>query len=50
MCVACIGDAPDPDVSGLCVKCSAKRRPDHTDVRLFRPLRRRLEPVDSFTP
>lgn len=40
-CIACGGDAPDPDIGGLCKKCAAKRRPDNTEVILFRPLRRR---------
>ena len=40
LCVGCGGHTPDPDVSGLCRKCAAKRRPDHADVILFRPLRR----------
>ena len=39
-CVACGGPASDPDVSGLCWKCVAKRRSDNTEVILFRPLRR----------
>jgi len=39
-CVACGGDAPEPDISGLCAKCAAKRRADDGEVVLFRPLRR----------
>jgi hypothetical protein len=41
LCVACGARAPDPDVRGLCLKCAAQRRPDHTEVILFKPLRRR---------
>ena len=44
-CVACGGEAPSPDISGLCVKCAAKRRPDHSEVVLFRPLRK--QPVGA---
>jgi hypothetical protein len=40
VCVGCGGRAVNPDVSGFCPRCSAKRRPDQTEVILFRPLRR----------
>lgn len=44
VCIGCGGTAAHPDVSGLCYACAAKRRPDHTDVILFRPLRRHAPP------
>jgi hypothetical protein len=40
-CVACGATTREPDVFGLCNQCAAKRRPDQTEVILFRPLRRR---------
>ena len=39
-CVGCGDRVSDPDVRGLCRTCVAKRRPDNTEVILFRPLRR----------
>ena len=39
-CVACGGEARDTGTSGLCATCAAKRRPDHSEVVLFRPLRK----------
>ena len=40
VCVACGGPAMAPDAGGLCPVCAAKRRPDHTEIVLFRALRR----------
>ena len=45
-CVACDCTATAPDIGGLCTVCAAKRRPDYTEVVLFRPLRRR-EPTPA---
>jgi len=39
-CVACAASIPSPGNGGLCEKCAAKRRPDHTEIVLFRALRR----------
>lgn len=53
-CVGCGGPALDPDLSGLCRKCAAQRRPDQTEVVLFRPMRRggvgTAEPVPGKMP
>jgi hypothetical protein len=40
-CVACGETTQAPDIGGLCKQCATRRRPDHTEVILFRPLRRR---------
>ena len=39
-CVACAVRVPAFGAGGLCEKCAAKRRPDHTEIVLFRALRR----------
>ena len=36
VCVACGSDTLDPDPTGLCRRCSAKRVPDASEIRLFR--------------
>jgi hypothetical protein len=39
-CVACAATLPSGGSGGLCEKCAAKRKPDHTEIVLFRALRR----------
>lgn len=39
VCVACGGDVAAFSVTGLCEPCTTKRRPDYTELQLFRPLR-----------
>jgi hypothetical protein len=39
-CVACGAAVPSAGADGLCAKCVEKRRPDHTEIVLFRALRR----------
>ena len=46
-CVGCGGPTSEPDLSGLCRTCAAKRRPDHTEVVLFRPLRSRATTAEE---
>lgn len=40
-CVACGGLASPPGPEGVCRTCAAKRKPDSTEVLLFRPVKRR---------
>jgi hypothetical protein len=40
-CVACGGTAIGPGLEGVCRACAAKRKPDSTEVLLFRPMNRR---------
>jgi len=39
-CVACSASVAALDRGGLCARCAAKRIADHTEIVLFRALRR----------